>query len=175
MLYPLSGWTSIHRPCQLHQHRKEVYLVFITLPGNACYLPSHTPTIISFHAWPDGGRGLEVAEVVIRDAKHCADPLTMHHLVRKVAQAQPRRERCSTRCAAGGHAQPERRVVVTGMGVVSCLGQDPDEFYNNLLEVQCQPPFFPKRPKRLCDHCNRGCRIRHDPGAAAGEEWHHTD
>ena len=29
----------------------------------------------------------------------------------------------------------ERRVVVTGMGVVSCLGHDPDEFYNNLLEA----------------------------------------
>lgn len=26
-----------------------------------------------------------------------------------------------------------RRVVVTGMGVVSCLGHDPDTFYNNLL------------------------------------------
>ncbi|KAJ7520052.1 hypothetical protein O6H91_20G065000 [Diphasiastrum complanatum] len=28
----------------------------------------------------------------------------------------------------------ERRVVVTGMGVVSCLGHDPEIFYNNLLE-----------------------------------------
>ena len=28
----------------------------------------------------------------------------------------------------------ERRVVVTGMGVVSCLGHDLDHFYNNLLE-----------------------------------------
>ena len=27
-----------------------------------------------------------------------------------------------------------RRVVVTGMGVVSCLGHDPDSFYNNLLD-----------------------------------------
>ena len=27
----------------------------------------------------------------------------------------------------------ERRVVVTGMGVVTPLGHDPDEFYNNLL------------------------------------------
>ena len=26
-------------------------------------------------------------------------------------------------------------MVVTGMGVVSCLGHDPDEFYGNLLEV----------------------------------------
>ena len=24
---------------------------------------------------------------------------------------------------------------MTGMGVVSCLGHDPDEFYSNLLEV----------------------------------------
>lgn len=28
----------------------------------------------------------------------------------------------------------QRRVVVTGMGVVSSLGHDPDIFYNNLLE-----------------------------------------
>lgn len=28
----------------------------------------------------------------------------------------------------------ERRVVVTGMGVVTPLGDDPDVFYNNLLE-----------------------------------------
>lgn len=28
---------------------------------------------------------------------------------------------------------PPRRVVVTGMGVVSCLGHEHDEFYNNLL------------------------------------------
>lgn len=27
----------------------------------------------------------------------------------------------------------QRRVVVTGMGVVTPLGHDPDEFYNNLL------------------------------------------
>jgi hypothetical protein len=27
----------------------------------------------------------------------------------------------------------QRRVVVTGMGVVSCLGHDPDTFYDNLL------------------------------------------
>ncbi len=34
------------------------------------------------------------------------------------------------------HAQrdgPPRRVVITGMGVVSSLGHDHDEFYNNLL------------------------------------------
>lgn len=30
-------------------------------------------------------------------------------------------------------ATKRRRVVVTGMGVVSCLGQDPETFYNNLL------------------------------------------
>ena len=28
----------------------------------------------------------------------------------------------------------QRRVVVTGMGVVTPLGHDPDVFYNNLLE-----------------------------------------
>jgi 3-oxoacyl-(acyl-carrier-protein) synthase len=31
--------------------------------------------------------------------------------------------------------KPERRVVVTGMGVVSPVGHDVDTFYNNLLEV----------------------------------------
>ena len=53
----------------------------------------------------------------------------------KVAPPQIRRGQKSTTCSAGGHAEPERRVVVTGMGVVSCLGHDPDEFYNNLLEA----------------------------------------
>ncbi|KAK9918996.1 hypothetical protein WJX75_008560 [Coccomyxa subellipsoidea] len=37
-------------------------------------------------------------------------------------------------CSQTGNGRPERRVVVTGMGVVSCLGHDPHEFYNNLLE-----------------------------------------
>ncbi len=31
-------------------------------------------------------------------------------------------------------ATKQRRVVVTGMGVVSCLGHDPQTFYDNLLE-----------------------------------------
>ena len=34
--------------------------------------------------------------------------------------------------AAAGEAAP-RRVVITGMGVVSSLGHDPAEFYGNLL------------------------------------------
>eukprot|EP00249_Psilotum_nudum_P023385 c28853_g1_i3 orf=238-1935(-) len=34
-------------------------------------------------------------------------------------------------------ATKRRRVVVTGMGVVTCLGQDPQTFYNNLLEGKC--------------------------------------
>ncbi len=38
---------------------------------------------------------------------------------------------------ASHHSQnkPKRRVVVTGLGVVSSLGHDPKEFYDNLLEV----------------------------------------
>ncbi|DBA90890.1 hypothetical protein WJX79_007143 [Trebouxia sp. C0005] len=32
------------------------------------------------------------------------------------------------------HNKPKRRVVVTGMGVVTSLGHDPHEFYDNLLE-----------------------------------------
>jgi 3-oxoacyl-[acyl-carrier-protein] synthase II len=38
--------------------------------------------------------------------------------------------------ACGPGADPARRVVVTGMGVVSCLGHDPDTFYNALLAGQ---------------------------------------
>lgn len=55
-----------------------------------------------------------------------------------------RRDRCPTKCAAGGHAGAERRVVVTGMGVVSCLGHDPDTFYNNLLEASLPPTIHSK-------------------------------
>lgn len=36
--------------------------------------------------------------------------------------------------AAGAQREQQRRVVVTGMGVVSPLGHDPDTFYDNLLE-----------------------------------------
>ena len=35
-----------------------------------------------------------------------------------------------------------RRVVVTGMGVVSSLGHDPDEFYSNLLQVGAWPAWL---------------------------------
>lgn len=35
--------------------------------------------------------------------------------------------------SSANHDQAPRRIVVTGMGVVSCLGHDVDEFYNNLL------------------------------------------
>lgn len=31
--------------------------------------------------------------------------------------------------------KPKRRVVITGMGCVTALGHEPEEFYNNLLEV----------------------------------------
>ncbi|PNW80922.1 hypothetical protein CHLRE_07g335300v5 [Chlamydomonas reinhardtii] len=51
----------------------------------------------------------------------------------------PGRARCQTvRVSAAVHdisktEKAPRRVVVTGMGLVSCLGHDHDEFYNNLL------------------------------------------
>lgn len=32
------------------------------------------------------------------------------------------------------HATKQRRVVVTGMGLETSIGHDPDVFYNNLLE-----------------------------------------
>ena len=37
------------------------------------------------------------------------------------------------------HNKPKRRVVVTGMGVVTSLGHNPHEFYDNLLEVTSPP------------------------------------
>ncbi|KAG2434832.1 hypothetical protein HXX76_007717 [Chlamydomonas incerta] len=52
----------------------------------------------------------------------------------------PGRARCQTvRVSAAVHdisktEKAPRRVVVTGMGLVSCLGHDHDEFYNNLLD-----------------------------------------
>lgn len=46
--------------------------------------------------------------------------------------------------AAGsnGKAGRERRVVVTGQGIVSCLGHDVDTFYNNLLAVRQSTELF---------------------------------
>ena len=47
------------------------------------------------------------------------------------------------------HNKPKRRVVVTGMGVVTSLGHDPQQFYDNLLEVSssqqcsCKPSSQP--------------------------------
>ena len=41
----------------------------------------------------------------------------------------------SSSSVSGPGADPSRRVVVTGMGVVSCLGNEVDEFYGNLLAV----------------------------------------
>lgn len=32
-------------------------------------------------------------------------------------------------------SKPKRRVVITGMGCVTALGHEPEEFYNNLLQV----------------------------------------
>ncbi len=48
------------------------------------------------------------------------------------------------------HSNPSERVVVTGQGVVSSLGQDSETFYRNLLEARltsswslpdCSPVF----------------------------------
>ena len=41
--------------------------------------------------------------------------------------------------ANGKHNAPERRVVVTGMGVVSSLGHEVEEFYDKLLQVLGAP------------------------------------
>lgn len=52
--------------------------------------------------------------------------------------ASPRRGSVAAAAApvSGPGADPSKRVVVTGMGVVSCLGNEVDEFYNNLLAVR---------------------------------------
>jgi hypothetical protein len=51
---------------------------------------------------------------------------------------------CATAHAGNGvHTDSrQRRVVVTGMGVVSCLGHDVDTFYDNLLQVRCETSAF---------------------------------
>ena len=50
-----------------------------------------------------------------------------------------------------------RRVVVTGMGVVSTLGHDPDEFYSNLLQVRHVSGRQPCASKlRSAHHSQRG-------------------
>lgn len=73
----------------------------------------------------------------------CVIKLSPHLLVhvpilaacfRQAAARLPRRQRRSVAAAAAAATDaPPRRVVVTGQGVVSSLGHDPDEFYNNLL------------------------------------------
>ena len=62
------------------------------------------------------------------------------------------------------------------MGVVSCLGHDPDEFYNNLLEASLPPTIQSNIWMVII--------ITQQPGAAisllthsvtTGKEWHHTN
>ena len=53
--------------------------------------------------------------------------------LRPAAARLPRRRRCVAAAAAAADGKPQRRVVVTGQGVVTSLGHTPDEFYNNLL------------------------------------------
>ena len=49
---------------------------------------------------------------------------------------RPRRSSLVCQAGANGkHNAPERRVVVTGMGVVSSLGHEVEEFYDKLLQV----------------------------------------
>ncbi len=70
------------------------------------------------------------------------------HTAHAAAAAAAQQSVCSQRlrvCAAahagnGVHTDSrQRRVVVTGMGVVSCLGHDVDTFYDSLLQVRCEP------------------------------------
>ena len=62
-----------------------------------------------------------------------------HPPSQSVAPTPPRRPSVATAAttpSCGPAADPARRVVITGMGVVSCLGHDPDTFYNALLAGQ---------------------------------------
>ncbi|PRW57651.1 3-oxoacyl-[acyl-carrier] synthase chloroplastic isoform A [Chlorella sorokiniana] len=52
--------------------------------------------------------------------------------LRPAAARLPRRQR-RVAAAAAAADKPQRRVVVTGQGVVTSLGHTPEEFYNNLL------------------------------------------
>ncbi|CAL8465756.1 g5292 [Coccomyxa elongata] len=70
------------------------------------------------------------AEALLRGS--CSDGRCCSFDTRKKSR-QSRRVQAAS-CSQNANGKPERRVVVTGMGVVSCLGHDPDEFYNNLLE-----------------------------------------
>lgn len=53
--------------------------------------------------------------------------------LRPAAARLSRRQRCVAAAAAAADGKPQRRVVVTGQGVVTSLGHTPEEFYNNLL------------------------------------------
>ncbi|KAL4457347.1 hypothetical protein ABPG75_012212 [Micractinium tetrahymenae] len=53
--------------------------------------------------------------------------------LRQAGARLPRRQRRAVAATAAAADAPQRRVVVTGQGVVSSLGHDADEFYNNLL------------------------------------------
>ena len=59
--------------------------------------------------------------------------------------------------SAHANGKPQKRVVVTGMGVVSCVGQDVETFYSNLLAVRecaecmhCKAAFKFVPKWRLC-------------------------
>lgn len=55
------------------------------------------------------------------------------HLPAAAARQQQRQRAVRVAAARVDPEAPRRRVVVTGQGLVSCLGHDPTEFYDNLL------------------------------------------
>lgn len=72
----------------------------------------------------------------------------------------------------GPQDAPKKRVVITGMGVVSCLGHEHDEFYNALLAGKSGISMIEVRPRprtHACMHhahapaagCGAGCLIMH--------------
>merc|ERR1712038_255442 len=52
---------------------------------------------------------------------------------RRVSRSQLSNKGNRVMCAVARETDPKKRVVITGMGVVSCFGNDPDVFYDKLL------------------------------------------
>lgn len=65
---------------------------------------------------------------------HSATPPSLPRLRRCSATAFPVRAAVSTTAAPKRETDPKKRVVITGMGLVSVFGNDVDKYYEQLLE-----------------------------------------
>ena len=76
-----------------------------------------------------------------------------------------RAHRSSLDCQAGSngkHNAPERRVVVTGMGVVSALGHEVEDFYDKLLQVSAVMRASDCCSLHLCGHVHETAPVLPD-------------